>query len=119
MDEPRNYKFRYPDAARRFADTVALHQAALSFDELLAGRYMAVRLSDGGSDGVVYDTRPEAIAHQRHNSSRCIYPRIPPGERWSPKVCDVLLMYARSAYDHGHREDPAHQLWIPTQKEHL
>lgn len=117
MKPPANYQFRTADAAKRLADTVALHQVALSRDELLAGRYIAVRLSDGGSDGVVYDTPAEAVAHQRHNASRCIYPRLPL-ERWSAQVCDVLLMYGRRAYDNGHRADPAAQLWIPTQEEH-
>jgi hypothetical protein len=117
MLAPSGYRYRTRDAARRMADTVALHQVALSSDEKVAGRYIAVRLSDGGSDGVAYPSRAEAIRHQRHNGSRCIYPRIPL-ERWSAKTCDVLLWYARIAYDQGHREDPAHQLWVPTQEEH-
>lgn len=118
MEAPRTFQFRTEDAARRLADTVALHQTVLSFDEILAGRFMAVRLSDGGSDNTAYETRAEAIEHQRHNASRCFYPRIPL-ERWSAATCDVLLWYARGVYDAGHREDPAHQLIVPERLEQL
>jgi hypothetical protein len=100
------------------ADTVALHQAVLSRDELLAGRYIAVRLSDGGSDGAVYDTRADAIAHQVNSPSRCAYFRVP-FDRWSAATCDVLLWYVRCAYDNGVREDPAHALIIPQGREEL
>ena len=87
-------------------------------DQLIRGRYIAVRLADGGSDGVAYDTRAEAIEHQRNSPSRCAYFRVPL-ERWSAETCDTLLWYVRKAYDAGSREDPAHQLIIPTQNEHM
>jgi hypothetical protein len=118
MDVPAGYRWRTRDAALRMADLIALHQTALSFDELLAGRYVAIQLADGRSDGVAYDTREQAIAHQRHNGSRCIYLRIPM-ERLNPQTCDTILWYGRSVYDAGHREDPAHQLIIPTRTERL
>ncbi len=115
---PVSYLFRDYESAKRLADTVALHQIALGFDGLLAGRYMAVSIADGSSDNTAYDSRADAIRHQRHNATRHFYPRIPV-ERWSVHTCDVLLWYVRRAYDAGHREDPAHQLWVPTQKENL
>lgn len=117
-DAPRTYRFRTEDAALRCRDTLLLHQTVLSFDEILAGRYVAIRLSDGGSDGVAYESRPDAIAHQKHNASRCVYLRVPL-ERLNAQACDVLLMYARACYDNGYRADPAHQLIIPSQMEHL
>lgn len=118
MEAPDDYAWRTRDAAQRMADTLALHQTALGFDEILAGRYVAVRLSDGGSDGVAYDSRAAAIVHQKHNASRCAYFRVPL-ERMSVQACDVLLMYVRAAYDHGYRTDPAHDLVIPTRVEDL
>lgn len=105
-------------AAKRMAELVALHQLALSKDELIAGRYIAVRLADGSSDGVAYDTRAQAIEHQRNSPSRCAYFRIPL-ERWSARTCDVLLWYVRKTYDAGNREDPAHALIIPNTIEHM
>jgi len=115
---PKNYQFRNLDAAKRMRDTLALHQVALSKDELIAGRYVAIRLSDGGSDGVAYESRAAAVEHQKHNMSRCGYFRIPL-ERLNEHVCDSLLNYVRGVYDAGHREDPAHSLILPTQVEHL
>ena len=109
---------RNKDAAKRFADTVALHQLALTKDEILARRFIAVRLADGGTDGVVYDSRESAIRAQTNSPSRCGYFQIPL-ERWSVETCDTLLWYVRATYDGGHREDPAHQLVISNQIENM
>ena len=118
MDVPTNHVFRDREAAKRMADTIALHQTVLSKDELIAGRYVAIRLSDGGSDGTAYDTRPEAVINQRHNASRCAYYRVPL-ERWNAETCDTLLWYVRGCYDSGFREDPAHSLIISNQVENM
>lgn len=91
---------------------VALHQTALGNDQILAGRYMAVRLGDGGSNGVAYDSREAAIADNTNNASRCGYFQIPL-ERIGPKEAFAILSYYRRAYDSGLREDPAHALMIP------
>lgn len=109
---------RSPDAAKRMADTIRLHQAVVGKDELLSGRYVAVRLADGGSDGVLYDTRAEAINGQRNSPSRCAYFQVPL-QRWSEATCDTLLWYVRGCYDSGFREDPSHQLVIPQGKENF
>lgn len=118
MKPPASYRWRNEDAAKRLHDTIRLHLVALSRDELLAGRYIAVRLADGGSDGVAYDTRADAVNAQRNSPSRCAYFRIPLGG-WSVKTCDVMLWYVRAAYDNGHRADPAHALVIPQQMERV
>ena len=53
--------FRQPsDAARRCSDAVSLACVAGA-----TGMWVAVRLSDGGTDGNVYDSREAAIRHQR------------------------------------------------------
>lgn|SRR5690349_18068214 len=113
-----NAVLRAPEAARRMADTIALHQVVLGKDALIAGRYAAIRLADGGSDGVAYDSRAEAITYQRHNASRCLYVRIPL-ERWSPATCDTLLWYTRGCYDSGYRQDPNAQLVVSNMLENL
>lgn len=115
---PANYRWRDRDAAHRMADTIRLHQTMLTTDELIAGRYIAVRLVDGGSDGTAYTSRAEAATYQRHNASRCGYYRIPL-HPMGAKVCDVLLWYVRRCYDAGSRQDPAHQIIIPTRDEEL
>jgi hypothetical protein len=113
---PSGYRYRNLDAAKRMRDTIATHQAVLSRDELFAGRYVAIRISDGGSDGVAYDSRSDAVEHQRHDAARHGYWRIPI-ERWDAETCDTLLWYVRAAYDSGQRQDPAHQLIVPTRVE--
>lgn len=118
VSPPRDYGFRNLDAAKRMHDILKLHATVLTTDELLAGRFVAIRLADGSSDGVAYDTRADAIEHQRNSPSRCAYYRIPPGG-WSLQVCDVMLWYVRCAYDNGVREDPAHSLIIPLGREDL
>lgn len=120
MATPRAYRWRDRDAARRMADVIALHQTMLSVDELVAGRYVAIRLSDGGSDGTAYTSRAEAATYQKHNASRCGYYRIPiPPDRLPAEVCDVLLWYVRGCYDAGSRQDPAHQIILPTRIEDM
>lgn len=84
----RNPGAGHSDAAKRFSDWYNLHKAAGSRG------WIAVALADGGSDGVVYDTRHAAVAH--------MFPR----ERWyfycslaapSMTVCaaDSVLRYKR------------------------
>jgi hypothetical protein len=65
------------------------------------GHWVAVRLSDGGSDGVVYDHRREAVAHQLHESL-CAYVQIHPGGMTVAEAESVLKFY-RYAYDAGFR----------------
>jgi hypothetical protein len=118
---PREYTFRTSyDTAKRAQDTLLLHQTALTKDELMAGRYAAIRIADGGSDNTVYTSREEAVRHQKNNASRCFYPRIPL-ERLPIEAVDVLIWYARKVYDAGHREDPAfaQTLIIPNTLENL
>jgi len=41
------------------------------------GRFIASRLSDGGTDGAIYDTREDAVRHQLHET-QCAYLAVPP-----------------------------------------
>lgn len=104
--------------AQRMADVIALHQVALSNTEILIGRHVAIRLADGSSDGVAYDTYDECVRHQRSELTRMAYFKVPL-ERWSPETCDTLLWYVRKCYDSGFRADPTHQLIIPQNMEDL
>lgn len=101
------------------SDVIRLHQTALPTDELLARRFVAIRLSDGGSDGVAYETREDAISHQLHET-QCGYFEIPrPHITWGPETCDSLLWYARSRYNAGYRAAPDRQLILPMKTEDL
>lgn len=95
----------YSDEARRAADTLNLHVAGGA-----GGRWVAIRLSDGGSDGVTYDTRAEAIRHQLHES-QCAYMRVSSA---TPAETATFLAYNRQAYDAGYRlPDPDDEQPLP------
>jgi hypothetical protein len=93
------------------ADTVRLHQLALTRDELLARRYVAIRLDDGRSDNTVYDTRHDAMLAQQYAADGYGYFQIPL-ETWTARTCDLLLWYYRRAYELGTRVDPKQGLGI-------
>lgn len=100
--DPRTGEHRNLDAAKRMADMIALHQTALTMDEIIAKRYAAFRLSDGSSDGTAYDSREDAMRHQVGHPALFAYIQIPV-ERWSTFACDTLLAYVRGVYDAGYR----------------
>lgn len=85
------------DAAKRFSDAVNLHISAQG--DAAIGRWVAVKLSDGSSDGNLYDSRPDAVRHQI-NDPWCFYAHVQPGglgvkEAW------IVLSYARQAKKAG------------------
>ena len=86
----------YSDAAHRASDIVTL--AALTGNP---GHWVAIRMSDGGWDGVLYDHRAEAVSHQLHEQF-CCYVMVPPGGM-TPKEADAFLSYNRALYNAGFR----------------
>lgn len=88
------------DEGRRLSDAVTA--ARLLGGE---GRWIAARLSDGGTDGAVYDTRADAVRHQLHETL-CAYVKIPPGPM-PPAEATAFLALNRRIYDAGYRlSDP-------------
>lgn len=92
-----------PDEARRMADQINLHLAAGK-----VAHWAAIRLHDGGSDGIAYETRAAAIRHQLHEQF-CTYVLMHPGGM-TPAEAWAVLRFTRWAYDNGFRitspEDP-------------
>lgn len=86
------------DEGRRASDVV---NTALLAEPDSVGRWIALRLRDGGSDGAVYDTRPDAIRHQL-TGARIFYVRIPP-DGISPQDASRLLLVGRLFDDAGYR----------------
>jgi len=82
----------HSDAAKRLSDTYCLHVAAGA----RKGGVIAVKLSDGTSDGTVYDSRYDAVRHQHHNERWYAFLRIGAGHM---TVCEAasLLMFHRQA----------------------
>jgi hypothetical protein len=72
------------------------------------GKWMAIRMSDGGSDNVIYDHRRDAVSHQFHEQL-CCYVKVFPGGM-TAQECAGFLEYHRAAYDAGFRlPDPEFQ----------
>lgn len=94
----------HTDAAKRTADAYNLHLLAGAgmVPNPSVGQWLAVALADGRSDGVLYQTRRDAVRHQHHNEQLYAYLRIVPS---SMSVCEAeaFLRMHRLAYDNGFR----------------
>lgn len=91
------------DPAKRAFDIVASYVAFVDFDQRIRS-WVAIRLSDGGSDGALYDSKREAVRHQSDEFT-CAYfsYRGAPNGFASPKEAAIWLEYHRQAYDAGFR----------------
>lgn len=100
VTNPCPHPLGHEDAAMRLADNVNLHFAAIGWDAV--GKWVACRLDDGTSDGVLYDKRQEAVRHQHHNEQFYCFVKIVPG---SMGYCEaqVYLDFHRKAYTAGFR----------------
>lgn len=82
------------DAAKRASDIITTHILANN-----AGKWAAIKLHDGDSDGTAYDTRGHAIRHQLH-PQYCMYIKIPL-DGMPPEHAERLLAFHRKLYDQG------------------
>jgi hypothetical protein len=84
------------DIGKRAHDTIALHVIGGN-----VGKWVALRLEDGSSDGIPYDTRREAIQHQLHEQL-CCYVKVPPDGMPAEDALRFILIN-RSLYAQGYR----------------
>lgn len=112
----------WTDAAKRCSDVVTLHiQAHTTGADMLPdwgmhAPWIAVRLSDGGSDGNLYDTKKQATEHQLH-PHQCAYILIPP-EGMTPEQARIMLKFTAQMYDAGVQlADPDMQVQPVVRKE--
>lgn len=75
----------HSDAAKRLSDAYNLHIVCGA----RMGAVLAYSLADASSDGVLYDSRSDAVAHQRHNEARRGYVRIGAGRM---SVCEAAAV---------------------------
>ena len=92
--------FPHEDAAKRLSDEYNTHRVAAPYESI--GKWIAVRLSDGNCDHVLYDSKRDAIRHQHHNEQYYHFQPIRPS---TMDVCSaaVMIKTARSLYDKGFR----------------
>lgn len=88
---------QYSDRARHCADSVNLHLQAIGFE--CVGKWVAVKLADGKSDGNLYDTREDAKRLQP-NEKFCAYINIPP-DGMTPPQAEKFLTYVEKLYAAG------------------
>jgi hypothetical protein len=78
------------DAGKRAAEAVNLHLLA---DAGNVGRWVAIKLSDGRTDGTAYDTWESAVRHQ-HDEHWCCYLKIAP-DGISPRNAATFIVLNR------------------------
>jgi hypothetical protein len=83
-----------------------------------ADAWIAARLSDGGDDGVVYESRRDAVSHQLHES-QCAYVKLP-WDGMSERAAMTFLDFNRRCHDAGFRmTDPDIEPIMPSERERL
>jgi len=90
------------DAARRMADYINVKVVSQPWDAICNG-WLAIRLADGSCDGVLYDTRQDAIRHQLHEQLCAYFCMRNALGGANPRDCQIYLNIHRHAYDNGGR----------------
>lgn len=93
-------EWAWPDRTRRAYDVIRTHQLAAGKD--ITGMWVAIRLSDGTSDGQLYPTKMSATSHQLHEQ-QCAYICLPP---WAEITIGELHTYIQTCeriYESGGR----------------
>lgn len=93
------YNVKVTDAGRRMSDVIDEQVNTNSVNSI--GRWMAFRLSDGTTDGVLYDTRDQAVKHQLHEYQCCYVQLLVDG--MSPQAASRYLEINRLLYSKGFR----------------
>jgi hypothetical protein len=91
-----------PDDAKRFADIVNGYVAFVNPDELHR-KWLAVRLSDGGTDGTLYDSKRDAVRHQLDEFLCCYFSFRNCMNGISPSDAQRYMEYNRLLYKGGAR----------------
>lgn len=74
--------------------------------------WVAIRLSDGGSDGCIYEARSDAVRYQLH-PEQCAYVKVP-ADDMPVKAAYTYLTFCRQIYDQGFRmTDPDDAKYAP------
>jgi hypothetical protein len=84
------------DIGKRASDVITLHVIGGN-----VGKWVALRLEDGSSDGIPYDTRRDAIRHQLHEQL-CCYVKVPP-DGMPPSDALRFILMNRALYAKGFR----------------
>src|ERR1044072_8184521 len=102
-DIAATFKNQWPDRTKRAYETIALHFEANKPNNGsdIAGHWVAIRLSDGGSDGLLYPSKMHAANYQLHEK-QCAYICLPPFGQMSIKEIHRFLEFNEQVFDAGH-----------------
>jgi len=101
------YKDHPHNEGQRVSDTYNLHMLADRYNAI--GKWFAAALKDGRSDNVLYDSKYDAVIHQKNNEKYYTFIKIGPA---SMHACEgqIMLNTARRLYKAGIRmADPDHR----------
>lgn len=102
------------DRARRCSEAVTL--ALLGQGRGVVGKWLAVRLSDGRTDGNIYDLKADAVRHQLH-PNQCAYVCVP-WDGMGVRQAKTYLSFIEGLYSVGADiADPATHIHMPNQRE--
>jgi len=88
------------NAAKRLSGIINSLVIIYPIDQLIHS-WIAVRLSDGGYDGTLYDTRQDAVRHQPHEQ-QCAYLNLAPiMGGMEVQAAYAILKFHRDAYEAG------------------
>lgn len=92
------------DAAKRCWEQVKNVAHHKTWEERI-NAFLAIRLQDGSTDGVLYDSKRDAVRHCKGNEQWYAFFsfRTAPVGFASPKEAAVFLAYHRMVYDQGGR----------------
>jgi hypothetical protein len=78
----------HSDAAKRIADTVTLHWIAGGWENTI-NKWMAFDLGEGRSDDTLYNSKIEAVTHQKGSYQRYMYLCMAPN---GMSICEAEVM---------------------------
>lgn len=90
------------ECGKRMSDAINMYRTNMPW-EFVSDKWMAFRLSDGTSDGVLYDSKRDAVRHQVHEMLCCYIAFVNLMGGANAYGCAVMLNFTRDAYDAGFR----------------
>jgi hypothetical protein len=94
-------KRAWQDKGQRCSDLIRQH--LLDDNELARQSWVAIRLSDGGSDGVLYPAKEIAVAFQLH-PRQCAYLKVLP-DGIPPREATSFLYHTAQLYENAAMRD--------------
>lgn len=105
----QRHSLGHSDAAKRLSDGYQTRWSMVNPDEILRGRWLAIRLSDGNIDRTIYETRRDAVRFQS-DEFLCAYLKLTLLPVMPVCEAEIYLKFHRDAYDNGFRlPDPDHK----------